>query len=238
MTVGLAFFHGWGLGPHFWQALAAALPGHPHAFFDAGYTGAVQQPDYTLATHWVAVGHSLGWAHALQNPPTGGWLGMVSLSGFTRFCAQAPDDVGVVELRQRLGLTRRVRGRASVPQRDQLEGDVTLKVTVERLADQPVRAAAEGPAELITPLYDRWRRAYLGDQHVGRGDRVVEVDNRVLHRHGGQYCAQHIRESAARGRPTTFGRSVSRTRGPRDLAVDAKRGAEKAGQHEQAAEPQ
>ena len=72
MTVGLAFFHGWGLGPHFWQALAAALPGHPHAFFDAGYTGAVQQPDYTLATHWVAVGHSLGWAHALQNPPTGG----------------------------------------------------------------------------------------------------------------------------------------------------------------------
>lgn len=94
MTVGLAFFHGWGLGPHFWQALAAALPGHPHAFFDAGYTGAVQQPDYTLATHWVAVGHSLGWAHALQNPPTGGWLGMVSLSGFTRFCAQAPDDEG------------------------------------------------------------------------------------------------------------------------------------------------
>lgn len=94
MTIGLAFFHGWGLGPQFWQPLAAALRGHPHAFFDAGYTGSAQQPDYTQVTQWVAVGHSLGWAHALQNPPPGGWLGMVSLSGFTRFCAHAPDDEG------------------------------------------------------------------------------------------------------------------------------------------------
>ena len=94
MTIGLAFFHGWGLSRRFWQPLAAALPDHPHAYFDAGYTGEPATPDYDLATQWVAVGHSLGWAHALQNPPPGGWLGMVSLSGFTHFCAHAPGDPG------------------------------------------------------------------------------------------------------------------------------------------------
>lgn len=93
-SIGLAFFHGWGLSPRFWQPLADLLRTVPHTFFDAGYTGSARAPDYRAATHWVAVGHSLGWAYALQNPPAGGWTGTVNLCGFTRFCAQQADEPG------------------------------------------------------------------------------------------------------------------------------------------------
>lgn len=92
--IGLAFFHGWGLAPSFWQPLAALLPAYPQTFWDAGYFGPAQAPDFTSATRWVAIGHSMGWVQALVHPPQQGWAGMVSLCGFTRFCAQQPGDAG------------------------------------------------------------------------------------------------------------------------------------------------
>ncbi|HET8871872.1 MAG TPA: alpha/beta hydrolase [Aquabacterium sp.] len=94
MNIGLAFFHGWGLDPDFWRPLQAALPDHPHANWNAGYLGSAEQPNFNATTHWVAVGHSLGWATALNQPPQSGWLGTVSLCGFTRFCAHAPGQAG------------------------------------------------------------------------------------------------------------------------------------------------
>lgn len=93
-TIGLAFFHGWGLDRAFWQPLAALLQDHPQTFWDAGYFGPAQSPDFSKATRWVAIGHSMGWIQALENPPPQGWTGMVSLCGFTRFCAQQPGEAG------------------------------------------------------------------------------------------------------------------------------------------------
>lgn len=87
MKLGLAFFHGWGLDAHFWQALAQRLPQYPHTFFDAGYFGSPQTPAWAAADRWVAVGHSLGFARALQCTPSQGWAALISVAGFTRFCA-------------------------------------------------------------------------------------------------------------------------------------------------------
>lgn len=87
MKLGFAFFHGWGLDAQFWHPLAARLAQYPHAFFDAGYFGRPQTPDWASADGWVAVGHSLGFARALQCPPPQGWAALVSVAGFTRFCA-------------------------------------------------------------------------------------------------------------------------------------------------------
>ncbi|MGE5453007.1 MAG: alpha/beta fold hydrolase [Acidobacteriota bacterium] len=93
--IGLAFYHGWGLNSTFWQPLASRLCDHPQTFFDAGYWGGPPcQPDFRAATHWVAIGHSMGWARALTQAPPSGWSGLVSLGGFTRFCAHQPGDAG------------------------------------------------------------------------------------------------------------------------------------------------
>lgn len=94
MTIGLAFFHGWGLDRRFWRPLADLLRTHPQTFWDAGYFGAPLAPDYSKATHWVAIGHSMGLIQSLEHPPLGGWDGMVSLCGFTRFCARLPGESG------------------------------------------------------------------------------------------------------------------------------------------------
>lgn len=94
MTIGLAFFHGWGLDSRFWRPLAKLLSHHPHVWMDAGYFGPVSSPDWHGATHWVGVGHSLGWVRALESPPPNGWSGLVSLCGFPRFCAKTKGDVG------------------------------------------------------------------------------------------------------------------------------------------------
>lgn len=94
MTIGLTFFHGWGLSPRFWQPLAALLQAYPQTSWDAGYFDAPQVPDFNGATRWVAVGHSMGLIHALEQPPHNGWAAMVSLCGFTRFCAQQAGEAG------------------------------------------------------------------------------------------------------------------------------------------------
>lgn len=97
--IGLAFFHGWGLGPTFWLPLREQLRqlgvDGPQTLFDAGYAGPAQAPDYSAAPQWVAIGHSLGWAHALRHPPpSSAWAGLVSVGGFPHFCAAPGRDLG------------------------------------------------------------------------------------------------------------------------------------------------
>lgn len=87
MDLGLVFYHGWGLDAHFWQPLAARLSQHAQVFFDAGYFGLPDAPTLSPNHRWVGIGHSLGFARALQTPPAGGWTALVSVAGFTRFCA-------------------------------------------------------------------------------------------------------------------------------------------------------
>jgi pimeloyl-[acyl-carrier protein] methyl ester esterase len=114
MKLGLAFFHGWGLDAHFWQPLAARLPQYPHTFCDAGYFGNPQMPYWAAADRWVGVGHSLGFAHALQTPPPQGWAGLVSVAGFTRFCA-TPVGGGAQTGQPRRVVERMVRAFAREP---------------------------------------------------------------------------------------------------------------------------
>lgn len=98
MSIGLAFFHGWGLRGAFWQRLREALPEYPHAVIEQGYWGDASHTPWAEATHWIAVGHSKGWADALhypsQTPHAPAWTATVSLCGFTHFCARHTDDAG------------------------------------------------------------------------------------------------------------------------------------------------
>lgn len=89
MHLGLVFFHGWGLSPAFWQPLATRLAQYPQVFADAGYFGPTQSPALPPGHRWVGIGHSLGFARALQAPPAGGWAALVSVAGFSRFCPPA-----------------------------------------------------------------------------------------------------------------------------------------------------
>lgn len=97
MHLGLVFFHGWGLSPAFWQPLATRLAQYPQVFADAGYFGTSQFP--TLTPHlppghrWVGIGHSLGFARALQTPPAQGWAALVSVAGFARFCPPVENPI-------------------------------------------------------------------------------------------------------------------------------------------------
>lgn len=98
MSIGLAFFHGWGLSSTFWNRLRAALPDYPHAVIDRGYFGGTSSTPWHLADQWVAIGHSKGWADALHYPSqhhgAPEWAATVSLCGFTHFCARHADDAG------------------------------------------------------------------------------------------------------------------------------------------------
>ena len=95
MHLGLVFFHGWGLGPSFWQPLATRLARYPQVFADAGYFGPPLSPTLTPGHRWVGIGHSLGFARALQSPPTDGWAALVSVAGFSRFCPPAESLIPV-----------------------------------------------------------------------------------------------------------------------------------------------
>ncbi len=108
MNLGLVFYHGWGLDTQFWQPLAARLAQYPQAFSDAGYFGAPQNPTLSPDHRWVGIGHSLGFARALQTPPAGGWAAFVSVVGFTRFCAPPSGGEGQAQLRALIALPTRV----------------------------------------------------------------------------------------------------------------------------------
>lgn len=112
MNLGLVFYHGWGLDASFWQPLAARLGQYRQVFFDAGYFGTPQIPDLPSNHRWVGIGHSLGFARALHAAPAGGWAALVSVAGFTRFCATSADGMG----QPRRVVERMVRAYAQAPQ--------------------------------------------------------------------------------------------------------------------------
>lgn len=112
MNLGLVFYHGWGLDVNFWQPLAARLSQHPQVFFDVGYFGPPQNPKVPPNHRWVGIGHSLGFSRALQTPPACGWAALVSVAGFTRFCAPPSGGEG----QPRRVVERMVRAYAREPQ--------------------------------------------------------------------------------------------------------------------------
>lgn len=86
--IGFAFCHGWSfdaqaLAP-LRQALLQRLPDAACASFDLGFHGAPQVPQLPQEIHWIALGHSYGFAWLLQQPQP--WHAAISLNGFTRFC--------------------------------------------------------------------------------------------------------------------------------------------------------
>lgn len=119
MHLGLVFFHGWGLSPAFWQPLTTRLAQYPQLLADAGYFGSPQSPHLTPhlppGHRWVGIGHSLGFARALQSPPAGGWAGLVSVAGFARFCPPAGGDVLSLVAQPRRVVERMLRAHARDP---------------------------------------------------------------------------------------------------------------------------
>lgn len=88
----MLFVHGWAFDAAFWDPLRAALPAWPHAVSDAGYFGPAREPALTGPV--IAVGHSLGVLRLLGRLPDQ-CVGLVSINGFPRFCAEADYPAGV-----------------------------------------------------------------------------------------------------------------------------------------------
>ena len=105
----LLLVHGWGLGPGLWQPVIRALPGWPCLALDLGFFGPahIQIPP---ERPFLAVGHSLGFLWILQHLDQIVWhkqcLGLLSISGFSRFC-RSPDFPNGTDLRIVLRMKQR-----------------------------------------------------------------------------------------------------------------------------------
>jgi pimeloyl-[acyl-carrier protein] methyl ester esterase len=89
----LAFIHGWGLAPPFWDLLAERLTDYPQVRIDLGFYGeASPNIAYFLAGNepTVLVGHSLGFVHGLDLSYP--WTGWIAINSFTRFIASSAGD--------------------------------------------------------------------------------------------------------------------------------------------------
>ncbi|MBS0307584.1 MAG: alpha/beta hydrolase [Proteobacteria bacterium] len=86
--IGFALCHGWSYDARAMAALQAALqqrlPQARYASFDLGYGGQPHHPALSHDVHWIALGHSWGFAWLLQQAQP--WRAAISLNGFTRFC--------------------------------------------------------------------------------------------------------------------------------------------------------
>lgn len=99
--IGFALCHGWAFDQKAMQAFVHSLRAHfPHAEFvsyDLGFTGRPHAPspdDMAKAgVHWIAVGHSYGFAYLLQQAVP--WRAAISVNGFTRFCRQPGKPEGM-----------------------------------------------------------------------------------------------------------------------------------------------
>lgn len=88
----LVLLHGWGFDASTWAPMRAHLDGWEIHADDAGYFGravAARRPPA-----YVAVGHSLGAMHGLEEAG-GGCRGLVLINGFARFSATADFPQGV-----------------------------------------------------------------------------------------------------------------------------------------------
>ena len=82
MSIGFVFSPGWSLGRDFFKPLSECLKTYPQVYLK-------DNPDLREGI-WIGIGHSLGFARLLSLP----LQGVVSLSGFVRFCAHTSSQNG------------------------------------------------------------------------------------------------------------------------------------------------
>ncbi|TAK90985.1 MAG: hypothetical protein EPO06_06600 [Burkholderiaceae bacterium] len=93
-SLGFVFCAGWALPRDFLAPLQAALAEHfpaaPMRTIDLNYFKAAPLLATAPAQHWIGIGHSWGFVQLLRSAQP--WRGLVSINGFTHFCAtpQAP----------------------------------------------------------------------------------------------------------------------------------------------------
>lgn len=84
------FCHGWGFDQRIMHSLAQALrpyfPEAQHCFYDLGFTGQTNLPEYrkNINHFYIAIGHSYGFPFLSQQPWP--WSAMIAINGFTHFC--------------------------------------------------------------------------------------------------------------------------------------------------------
>ncbi|MCC7006757.1 MAG: alpha/beta hydrolase [Ottowia sp.] len=90
--IGFALCHGWAFDASAMRLLSSHLrayfPQHKQAFFDLGFTGTPHTPRLDKHIHWIAIGHSYGFAYLMQHNID--WRGAIAINGFTRFCQPVP----------------------------------------------------------------------------------------------------------------------------------------------------
>lgn len=103
----LLLVHGWGFGPGVWRSVIRALPNWDYHTLDLGFFGKPQQ-QIPEERPLLAIGHSLGFLWLLQHleqaPMRKFCLGLVSISGFSRFahCNNFPHGIAP-KILQRMG---------------------------------------------------------------------------------------------------------------------------------------
>ncbi|NVJ93641.1 MAG: hypothetical protein HWE34_18390 [Methylocystaceae bacterium] len=88
----LVFVHGWGFDASIWKDVCVHLPYENVHFIDLGFFG---QASTDMPQNAIYVTHSMGLAWTLQHAKT--IEGLISINGFTRFCACEDWVNGVAE---------------------------------------------------------------------------------------------------------------------------------------------
>ncbi|WP_417789108.1 alpha/beta fold hydrolase [Terasakiella pusilla] len=158
----LVFVHGWGFDKSFWQDVIAHLQDFTCHSLDLGFYG---KPDMRLSTEAVYVTHSMGLCWLLDRKTD--LKGLVSVNGFTKFCA-ADDFVEGVNPRV---LKRMIRQFTKTPETvwsDFMKNSGLTDAVFAAEAD--VQAMADGLAYLETcDVHNQYsnltcpKRALVGD---------------------------------------------------------------------------
>lgn len=82
MSLGFVFSPGWSLNRDFFRPLSECLKSYSQVYLE-------DNPNLSEGV-WIGIGHSLGFSRLLSLP----LHGLVSLSGFVRFCVHAPSQNG------------------------------------------------------------------------------------------------------------------------------------------------
>ncbi len=94
MSVRIVFMHGFGYDATVFEPLARHLKEHEIHYLDFGFFGAAQKTVTTSVLPTFVIGHSLGVLRYMATQPFP-VHGLVSLAGFTQFCASDDFPQGV-----------------------------------------------------------------------------------------------------------------------------------------------